>query len=457
MSQIDRTNYHNQIINLFSKAWFKYDKKVTAVLRTMGFNSVKQFVDSNRKEQNYYNIVKTLKADPKKGSSGLLSTVKDVMNSNQVRSMIWIENNVQKYEMQKHGQPILEEITDYLQKYVEDLKQIPKVLDVKLSCRENSSFEGSTVLDTKNQYKLYITIRYKADITYIPKDLSKNKPYQILLANGDRYDQNAHQITQEIVIPIKDIDLNIIYDKKYPELLKALLTENVLREAFQFSGPCMFTPDRRGESSAGCLGDRTVEFNDMIKEGDLIKYVSFTAGWSTTYTAGSTHPHRQPGSLVERYGVRGYAENTPENMLIEDRCVVPTPDQFKYRHHKQQDHKYRAMCISCVMNTTCRKSRLGTGLADKTELDGKNKTIFINLLKIMAKKCHTDHSFSFDIDFNAEGLLTSIHNNGPQHVIDRSLQPFEEEIMGIYNRYKIPWTEINPIIYEHIGIEYEEN
>ena len=57
MSQIDRSNYHNQIINLFSKAWFKYDKKVTAVLRTMGFNSVKQFVDSNRKEQNYYNIV----------------------------------------------------------------------------------------------------------------------------------------------------------------------------------------------------------------------------------------------------------------------------------------------------------------------------------------------------------------------------------------------------------------
>lgn len=457
MSQIDRTNYHEQIIDLFSKAWFKYDKKVTAVLRTMGFNSVKQFVDSNRKEQNYYNIVKNLKADPKKGSSGLLSTVKEIMNSNQVRSMIWIENNVQKYEMQKHGQPILEEITDYLQKYIENLKQIPKVLDVKLSCKENSSFEGSTVLDTKNQYKLYITIRYKADITYIPKDLSKDKPYQILLADGNGYHQNHCQITQKITVPIKDIDLNIIYDKKYPELLKALLTEDVLRKAFQFTGPCMFTPERSGELSAGCLGERAGEFNDMIKEGDLIKYISFTAGWSTTYTAGSTHPHRQPGSLISRYKVRGFTENTPKDMLTEDNCIVPTPENFRQRYYKNKDHEYRAMCTPCVMNKTCRKSRLATGLANKAELDGKNKITFINLLKIMAKRCHTNNLYDFDIDIHAEHFIRSINFNGPQYVLDRSLQGFEEEIMGIYNRYKIPWTEINPIIHEHIGIEYEEN
>ena len=38
----------------------KYDKRITTVLRTMNFNSVKKYIDSGGMKINYLNIIKLL-------------------------------------------------------------------------------------------------------------------------------------------------------------------------------------------------------------------------------------------------------------------------------------------------------------------------------------------------------------------------------------------------------------
>ena len=53
----DRVDLAKDLKDLLVKSWFRYDKKITSVLRTLGYNSVKQYEKSGQNKTNYFKIM----------------------------------------------------------------------------------------------------------------------------------------------------------------------------------------------------------------------------------------------------------------------------------------------------------------------------------------------------------------------------------------------------------------
>ena len=336
---------------LLTKSWFKYDKAVTAVIRTMGFNSVKQYTDSNQKSKNYYRVIKQLKSKPAEGTAGILSSVKEVVNSRQFKSLLWIENNVQKYQLQKKGTDVLNQIAKQIRTTFDNLKQIPGIKNVEYRYIHNINHEGNNVVGDKNIYKIQLYIYYDPTIKYIPKN-TNDRPFNIKL--------NTNSILQTIEIPIVDIDLELLYKNQFDTILSSMITEDVLSSSFKFSGACMFTTGNRGGSNSpvsGCLGDRSEEFREITKEGNLTRYISFISTWATVYNQGLANPYRNPGNLMQEYKVKRFTVNTPTSMMKESYCAVPEVRRGNRTGYLRSSEieALRQGCRSCVF-TECKKT-----------------------------------------------------------------------------------------------------
>jgi len=349
MSQIRKIK---TLDDLLIKSWFKYDKAITAVLRTMGYNSVKRYIDANEHEKNYFRIAKGIKSKPKDGTVGILNSVKQVVNSERFKTLIWIENNVQKYLLKKEGSDSIDSIVEQFISKFKSIEQIPGVLKVETDYSNLVDMNGNNVVGDKNKFYLTLKIYYDQTIKYIPKN-RESLPYTIKL--------NADPITQLIPIEIVDIDLDLIYKNQFETIFNSLINEDLLRDSFKFSGPCMFTQgNRNGTPAHGCLGDRDDEYREIVKEASLIRYVSFISTWSSVYNQGRSHPYRNPGSLISNYKVRGYSANTPKNVMKEDDCHVPNITITERKEWVAASHygkRYVEWCKNCSF-TECNKNLL---------------------------------------------------------------------------------------------------
>lgn len=439
---------------LLTKSWFKYDKAVTAVIRTMGFNSVKQYTDSNQKSKNYYRVIKQLKSKPAEGTAGILSSVKEVVNSRQFKSLLWIENNVQKYQLQKKGADVLNQIAKQIRTTFDNLKQIPGIKNVEYKYVHKINHEGNNVVGDKNIYNIELIIFYDPTIKYIPSN-SNERPFNIKL--------NSSSIRQSINIPIVDIDLELLYKNQFETILNTLITEDVLNRSFKFSGACMFTSDSHGSTApiGGCLGDRSEEFREITKEGNLNRYISFISTWATVYNQGLANPYRNPGTLMRQYKVKGYSIDTPATMMKEDDCVVPVVKRGNRTGYLRNSEieQLRQGCRSCAF-TTCKKTMDLESVhhhkykqsnpeiipdSEKVELIDREYLMFKSLLSRIFKA----HSTFFDcIDkgwYSDEGLLAELkHLYSFRKDVD-TITPMQatmiDTLIKMDNKYIIDWKQ----------------
>ena len=377
----DRVDLVTDLKDLLVKSWFRYDKKITSVLRTMGYNSVKQYEKSGQNKTNYFKIMSKIKEAPdEKTLYSLLSHVKETINSTNFKAMLWIEDNVTKYNMKQHGEGHLDSIAENMMNLFSELEKIPHVKKVTPMFKTETHFAESSVLGEKSLHYIRLQITYDQDITYIPKN--NGHPYKIRLAGRDG-------INQLIQIPLKEINLKDVFNKNVAVIMPQLLTEKVFRENFKFSGPCMFISNnyRSSTPSAGCLGSLSEDFNDVCKSGNINRYISFISGWSTTYAEGNTHPYTNPGQMIERYRVRGFAEGTPRGMLNEDNCAV---------YEGSSNATHRRWCNKCVINQTCSKSLV---VKEKTHMTETQTQTYANILWTSTNGSIGMSERSFDVSF----------------------------------------------------------
>ena len=399
MSQIRNIESLN---DLLIKAWFNYDKAVTAVLRTMGFNSVKRYIDSKEHEKNYYRIINKLKSKPKDGTAGILSTAKEVINSEQFKTLIWIEDNVQKHQLKKHGSENIEIIANQFIDKIESMKKLPGILDIDVTYQHIVNMDSNNVVGDKNKYVLTLKISYDQSIRYIPKHNTGAKPFKIKLAGPP--------ITQIIPIEIKNINLDLLYKNQFEIILNSLITEEILRDSFKFSGPCMFiASSHRGNSNPihGCLGSRDDEYREIVKEANIVRYLSFISIWSNVYVEGSTNPYRNPNSLINDFKVKGFSEDTPNRFLNEESCIVPDIDiteRKEYATNNMRGQKYKKYCESCSFDE-CNKSLLLSKTRDElveeikeTKLTKNEKRTFRKILLHFVNKNEVYFEWRKDVD-----------------------------------------------------------
>ena len=346
-----RTVVETELSNLLMKEWYSYDKKVTSVIRSMGFNSVKKYVDSNQKRKNYYRIIKEMNSEPKNGVNGIYSNLQELTRSTQFKSILWIEDNVDKYLLSQTNETSLDITVKAIEDYIDGFKQLPFIKSVaKKYVRTSNTDVGILSSDKKKSY-IELKIGYSPTIAYHKSDYSYH-----LNVSGT--------IWQTIKINLTKINLNTLENGTPVEILNEMILEKDLRDAFMFSGPCMFVSQSNQATSPtpGCIGNRSTEYNEICKSKDLNRYIMFITDWIRNYTAGETGPYRKPKSLVNNYGFLGLTDPSITELdargYNSDSCRFNFSTWSKLKGREYLEHKDLAkqigfknaneVCMSCV-------------------------------------------------------------------------------------------------------------
>lgn len=301
MSDI-RTNTINSLSDLITKAWYKYDPKITTVLKTLGFKTVKEYVNSNQKAHNFYRVIDRMKTSPQDGVAGIFHNMKNMVNSNQFSTLLWIEDNVEKYALSKSGSESVQKLATGIRKYFAEIKNVPGVLDIEMEYKHVNNIDNGHVTNNKNEYSIELKILYDSTIHYHQKN-----------GSSVRIDLNDVFI-QNISIPIKLINMTILKLGDVNLILKELIDSKTLSSSFRFAGPNMFT-NNGSNLGQGCLGTRAEEFNEIVQERDFVRYISFITDWGKNYIEEVTGPYRSPKDLIRSHDVIGWTDPNMRELL----------------------------------------------------------------------------------------------------------------------------------------------
>jgi hypothetical protein len=263
----------------------KYDKRITTVLRTMNFNSVKKYIDSGGMKINYLNIIKLLKSDPNLGVAGIEEAINELKDSMQYKSLKWLDVNCNKYMMAKDNENLIATLINNVFEWSKDLTKIPGVIDASITMENSNNRKRKSPYDPSKQTYLNLKITYDSTII-----MAGETDYQIEL---------NRPITQEFYFKMPEyISPGIIKSGNVEDFKKEIITKEALRYGFQFNGPCMYTPNNN-DYAHGCLGNRNDEYNDIIDSKNIDHLITFITGWATLYTT-NANPHRSPSHLIRR-------------------------------------------------------------------------------------------------------------------------------------------------------------
>ena len=283
---------------LLTKHWLKYDKNITSVLRTMGFNSMQAFNKSNALKSHYFMIFNELKTDPNKGLLELHNAIEELRNSTRYKALLWIERNAAKYHAFKHGNKKVEQIALEVEEYINKLKQFPGILNVKTNFVSILDSEKGR-MDNATENQITLDIWYDPSLTVTKKTKYTNETFRL------NYSQ---PILQRIKGSISEDLVHLNLDTaSVTDVLRKLFTPNTLRSSFKFAGPCIYIPksnqsyNYHGQSlskvGSGCLGNMQEDYNEVVNEGTIENYLMFITQWFTLYNEES-HPYSRPRELL---------------------------------------------------------------------------------------------------------------------------------------------------------------
>lgn len=306
---------------MLTREWLKYDKNITSVLRTMGFNSMAAFNKSNSLKEHYFMIFKELGTDPKKGLLGLSQAMNKIQNSVKYKSLLWIEHNASRYDAYKNGSEKVKELASAIENRIQSLSSLPHVINVKVFCRAEKNVNASRMEDQ-------IDNNFRISVYYDPK-LTVTKKYQY--TENDFTLHFNTPIIQRIRASIDGRIVNLDYeDANEDDVMKLLFNKESLRNSFAFTGPSPYiSSSNTAESpSPGCLGTLQEDFLEIIERGNIESYLNFIGMWSGLITDES-NPYRQPGELLRHHQLLGFSsedaikfvKNEYEN-FYEEKCAI---------------------------------------------------------------------------------------------------------------------------------------
>lgn len=369
----------NTLAELLSPAWYKYDKNLPSVIKMMGYKTVLAYEKENNHIANYYRVLELLKSKPQEGVAGVYTAVNDLLESEEFKTHLWIEDNIAKYKMVKDGNSDINNIVRKISQYLENIKLNPSILSAEMNYTKEAKDTANTISGDRFNYFIDLKIIYDPMITYIPKI---GTPYNIYIAKP---------FYQTIKIKVPRIDINVIKRGDINEIMKHIITSKTLRDNFKFDGPCLYTTSR--QSASGCLGTRSSEFNEITRERNLAHYINFISDWGRTYTAGLSGPHRTPSSLISGYKVLGWIDpNTPEKRAEPVYCKIYNYLNTSYRNaeilnsdikDRTQYKTYQEVCAACVA-AKCRFNAIKKEPDDATIKQVQK--IIVNEIKYLKKR-----------------------------------------------------------------------
>lgn len=431
----------NYIAAELTKAWSKYDKNITAVLRTLGFNSVKAFNESNSKKEHYFALMKELKAKPEDGALGIERNLKRLNSSKAFKSLVWIENNVSNYMNAKDGSKDIDRIGKDLEKYFIELGKLPCVEKVSVDVNRWENDQRSYVnrrqgmIDKDQNGYISIMIEYDSTINVFPQENDPDQTPYTISPNSP--------ISQTFTFKIPtSIDRDMFKEERFSDLLRVMFSKESFRESFKFGGPCMYTPNDTSGYTSGCLGSRSEEYQDVIESGSLEAYVVFITTWATTYVKGVSHPHRNLNSLFGRnynFYVNGFQDmravldimgssghDNTENFcgianrlsrnLNSGRGSLTTQATSTIKGVPISD-----ICKDCVLSDTCLVGKRINKVDDKEapKLDSKNKEMLLSMVNVLIDPKYKDmppdakHALVIQGD---EYLASGYDTNDPMYI-----------------------------------------
>jgi len=351
--------------DLFVNAWLKYDKNITSVLRTMGFNSMKAFEKSNAQKHHYFLIMEDLKTDPNKGMLALHNAIQNAISSTKYKSLLWIEKNASRYKAFKEGGENVKQLASKVVKAIRKITEIPGVLNISL-CGFKITNPQKGKIESAIVYRFKISIEYNPQLTI---SLKEQEPFTL------QFDKPIKQtIEAEIPETILDLDHN---DASVNDVLKLIFSKETFTNNFKFNGPCVYIPSTRTRDtqsvSYGCLGDLQEDYDEVVNNGSLETYVIFITKWLSLFTDNS-NPYVRPENLISsRYNgnkLLGYNSEAAVEYIkskrdvdkIENFCTVYSHlNHPGYRDHlnhpgyrdDQDLISNQALCDKCAL-ITCR-------------------------------------------------------------------------------------------------------
>ena len=293
-----------ELSDLLKKVWFSYDKKITSVIRSLGFNSVQSYQKSNQRTKNYYRVMEQINSEPKNGVNGIYNNLKELTQSTSFNTILWIESNIEKYMLFKESNNDLNKLAGQITDYFSDLKQLPFIQDIQVSSYTRNDTELGSLDNEKQKDYLSLSIHYSSDIAYNAND------YSYFLKLGTK------SITQNIILYLSKVDISTLKSGNIVNIIKEMIDEKDLRNSFLFRGPCMFV--QRGERpNPGCLGNRESEYSEIVRNKDIHRYIMFITDWLRNYVDGESGPYQTPANLSRRWNFLGLTDNgmTHENTI----------------------------------------------------------------------------------------------------------------------------------------------
>lgn len=268
---------------LLTAEWLKYDKNITSILRTMGYNSMVSFQRSNALKEHYFLIMNDLKTNPEDGMMAIHHAYQELKDSAKYRSLLWIEQNAARYKAFKSGDETVKNLGNEIEKRLKDLKDLPKVLKITAQCTRVNDYNKGRMENQANN-KVNLKIWYDPTITIMKNDLKFSLTFSKALRQDIRATLSPDILELDAATASSD------------EVLKYLFNKETLRSAFGFYGPTIYTP-RSGGQSSGCLGDLNDDFQEVLEHGTIESYINFITQWLSLFND-TSNPYMQPYELL---------------------------------------------------------------------------------------------------------------------------------------------------------------